>query len=807
MKLWIRRLAILIILLAVALAAAVYLLSNSLLGNYRPEIERALSSAIGAKVEYGEVRIFLPLSELILIDLSIESLPGNSIGVQGKVPRVSLRIDPISLLNHRLDIHAIVIEEPQVSIQIAKEQAATVSAASRPGDSPVISSTPILLPDFIRDGLEIHAIEIQNGLAALEIARSGTTSLDLKLNNITLDTDIAWTTGLINLNDTKLSLTGTVAGLPARQISLHTKELSYTPPSGQIAINSGEVTIDGQSLSVAGNTNSTLSEFALRIHTSNLDLARLTQMAAPFGVMSKLAPIGKLTASINLGSTANTKTVTGDLRLQDFVLDSSGVRIAGVTLAKINLTSGPKGSILLATTVDITGVRIRSDDTEYQTASARGPINLNYAGTGAMNITSDLAVRGFVYKDPLTTLEKVDAELSQIKCVIAKDQSTDLRLNLRGTSVVLHSNGVSVKQVTEVTSPLVVLVSARGGYRVSGPVRVSNSEVTVDGHELKKVSGTVDILVSDSVKRFITKDLAATQGAETISTAANFEMTTPFYKLNSLNAQLAGGSLTGSFTMARGDAKQISTKITAQNIDLGQILTIANPKDPAATVDGTIQNLQLSVKGNKDAIPASLSGKLSVQLVNGIVNKLNVDGRLKEMLGSVPVIGGMFQFEPLPKAAVTAGSNDNRKYAVKKLSTRALTATFKIGDGRMTTSDLLLRGKHGNVTVTGSYFFDDRLDLQGTVVFLEQTARALAGPITPLAGLFGSLGRIEIPLKITGPIADPTVGVDATRLMQVSAPGRIVGSAVTGVGDVISGIGGIFGLGGGAASSSGEVSD
>jgi hypothetical protein len=74
-----------------------------------------------------------------------------------------------------------------------------------------------------------------------------------------------------------------------------------------------------------------------------------------------------------------------------------------------------------------------------------------------------------------------------------------------------------------------------------------------------------------------------------------------------------------------------------------------------------------------------------------------------------------------------------------------------------------------------------------SAVYLEQNLKALAGPITPLGSLFGTIGKIEIPLLITGSVNNPQVNADLSRLQDITVPGRAISPILRGLGAVVDG--------------------
>ena len=87
----------------------------------------------------------------------------------------------------------------------------------------------------------------------------------------------------------------------------------------------------------------------------------------------------------------------------------------------------------------------------------------------------------------------------------------------------------------------------------------------------------------------------------------------------------------------------------------------------------------------------------------------------------------------------------------------------------------------------GTLSFEGQLTMQASAIYLEQNLKALAGPITPLGTLFGTIGKIEIPLLVTGTIESPQITADLTRLQDISMPGRAISPILRGIGGLVDG--------------------
>ena len=89
------------------------------------------------------------------------------------------------------------------------------------------------------------------------------------------------------------------------------------------------------------------------------------------------------------------------------------------------------------------------------------------------------------------------------------------------------------------------------------------------------------------------------------------------------------------------------------------------------------------------------------------------------------------------------------------------------------------------IKAEGDVSFEGQLTMAASAIYLEQNLKALAGPVTPLGDLFGSIGKIEIPLLVTGTVGSPQISADLTRLQDISMPGRALSPIFRGLGGLV----------------------
>jgi uncharacterized protein involved in outer membrane biogenesis len=151
----------------------------------------------------------------------------------------------------------------------------------------------------------------------------------------------------------------------------------------------------------------------------------------------------------------------------------------------------------------------------------------------------------------------------------------------------------------------------------------------------------------------------------------------------------------------------------------------------------------------------------------------NLRGRVGEPLGSamngraaVTVAGGRIRDFPLLAAvnrAARLAEGDSQETRFERLS-----ATLAIAGGRAATNDLRLDAQEIRVEAAGTIGFDRTLDLAGLAVFSpERSARAIRS-VRELSGLRNEEGEMELPIRITGSLDNPSFGIDLAAAARKS---------------------------------------
>ncbi|MCZ4366261.1 AsmA family protein [Sulfitobacter dubius] len=185
-----------------------------------------------------------------------------------------------------------------------------------------------------------------------------------------------------------------------------------------------------------------------------------------------------------------------------------------------------------------------------------------------------------------------------------------------------------------------------------------------------------------------------------------------------------GGKVAGEFVMNNRSGLSVGGKLTAQSVQMRDLL-----EDTAGvtrfTGDGTAALSFLGSGQSLDAIMRSLSGNGTLSMGRGTIAGIDLDA----LLGSVDAEGGSTVFD-------------------------SMEATFDIAQGVLRNDDLLMLLPNFNATGAGQ---------------VNLGARTLDYTFTPKAlRVNASRGGLAVPVRITGPWADPQIKPDLRAAIDLN---------------------------------------
>lgn len=223
-------------------------------------------------------------------------------------------------------------------------------------------------------------------------------------------------------------------------------------------------------------------------------------------------------------------------------------------------------------------------------------------------------------------------------------------------------------------------------------------------------------------------------------------------RLHPVSAGLFNGKYEGDVQInVSGDVPALSVNENVNNVDLG---ALAKAMFDRESVTGSINgSFQLTGRGaDLAAIQRSLSGNMSMELLDGAWEGTDVWYELRRARA-------LFKKEPAPEPELPART----KFSNVK-------ATGPVKDGVFRNDDLFAELPFMQLTGSGS------VDLAAAKIDYRMTARILERPEFAQGASETELEEFTeavIPLKITGPLADPSISPDIEKMLKQEAKKKI----------------------------------
>ncbi|HSL92221.1 MAG TPA: AsmA-like C-terminal region-containing protein, partial [Candidatus Limnocylindrales bacterium] len=219
--------------------------------------------------------------------------------------------------------------------------------------------------------------------------------------------------------------------------------------------------------------------------------------------------------------------------------------------------------------------------------------------------------------------------------------------------------------------------------------------------------------------------------------------------LDSLKVRLYGGEATASGRIRlTGAAPEFRIKVGARDVSVEEILS------------------------RKTSLKDFLSGKANLTAdLGGGTRDFAEFARTAAGSGSFRVAGGKIKGVDLLstaagraglRAALPPGASGGGR--VEETSFSDLSCDFRIDGGKIRTDSLRILSDRMGITGSAALGFDRTLEFRGTLVLSKELSERVRGA----AGQFltGPSGRVEIPLRMSGPVASPAVRVDTDALAR-----------------------------------------
>jgi uncharacterized protein involved in outer membrane biogenesis len=450
----------LFIIVAAGAGVALYKL-NDIVSTFRPQIEQQLSTALGARVQLGEISASIfPTCHLSVKEVKVLAADGKAaaLSLGGLTASVALR----PLLSKKLDISNLEIERPRITL-IKDASGTTVQgltpakSAGQPSQQPQTSPSPSQAnASSAPIDVTVSRITISDGELTLD---DRTTNKRTPVRAINLDAGVAVQGKEIQIPTLSLSF----AASPLPPVRFTGSRLSYGQDSGKVSIGSFDAASDVGSIHADGILDATTQSGNLNVTSNGIDLkkvATLLKDAAP--ALMALNPSGSITTSLAVTLAGGQPSIKGPFNLREINMDLPGPQKVRGLAGEIAVQGALSDLSLSAPKLQLS-----FQDTPLRVATA--------ARITSSNVTvQSLTINGFGGEARLP---------ATLQLVAPKNFSAQPNLS-----------GISIGELLKVTKPS--LASMVSGTIVSSKGNFSGSTM---GDIARSVNGSGDITVKDAV--------------------------------------------------------------------------------------------------------------------------------------------------------------------------------------------------------------------------------------------------------------------------------------------------------------------
>jgi hypothetical protein len=222
------------------------------------------------------------------------------------------------------------------------------------------------------------------------------------------------------------------------------------------------------------------------------------------------------------------------------------------------------------------------------------------------------------------------------------------------------------------------------------------------------------------------------------------------------SAAAMGGTVSGSGTFEPKVAKfDLSTKV--EKVNLAEYFRFKSPLLADVLVGRISADFDIAGEGKTwEALQKTLTGKGGAVVVEGAFLNVNLAQQLFTSVQSMPMVPAGF--------ADRIKSKNPKLFGANQTAFENLAGKVTIADGRINTNDLHLKSSDFSLVGGGWFSFGKEMDVNTTLTLSQKLTNDLVAEVPVAKYLLNSSGRFELPIKLSGAVAKPAVGVDANAI-------------------------------------------
>jgi uncharacterized protein involved in outer membrane biogenesis len=275
-------------------------------------------------------------------------------------------------------------------------------------------------------------------------------------------------------------------------------------------------------------------------------------------------------------------------------------------------------------------------------------------------------------------------------------------------------------------------------------------DVVVKGEAVQKAPKVVENSLTITSKSGIATNIDYTDAEAVVRATPEKSVIERF------SAKAMGGTVSGSGTFEPKISKfDLKTKV--ENVNLVEYFRFKSPALADVLVGRISADFDIAGQGKTwEALQKTLTGGGSTLVVEGAFLKANLAQQLFTSVQATPLV---------PAGFVERIKAKNPKlFSENKTAFENLAGKVRIADGKINAGDLKLVSNDFTMGGDGWFSFTKEMDLNTTFTLSQKLTNDLIAEVPVAKYLVNSNGRFELPIKLSGAVMKPNVGVDSNAI-------------------------------------------
>ena len=284
-------------------------------------------------------------------------------------------------------------------------------------------------------------------------------------------------------------------------------------------------------------------------------------------------------------------------------------------------------------------------------------------------------------------------------------------------------------------------------------------DVVVKGEAIEKAPKVVENTMTITSKSGIAANIDYTDAEAVVRATPEKSF------IDRFSAKSMGGTVSGSGTFEPKISKfDLKTKV--EKVNLAEYFRYKSPLLADVLVGRIDADLAIGGQGKTwEELQKTLAGNGGALVIEGAFLNVNLAQQLFTTVQSMPMVPAGF--------ADRIKAKNPKLFAENKTTFQNLAGKVNIANGKINTGDLKLKSSDFDIAGAGWFSFAKEMDLNTTLTLSDKLTRDLVAEIPMAKYLLNSGGRFELPIKLSGGVAKPNVGVDANAIQAKLQQGLV----------------------------------